>query len=1191
MKKSMKLLCALLTAVLLVGIIGVSVFADDEPGRVAYSAPRTNWSVSYNANEVVEQPSVPGIQISMTKTYGHLDSGKNGDNTYLKFWNEKDDTYVDGSGVASTTNPWLGLQAGSYGSASNPWRLSEYDYVVVDFEFCSDQYMDPETREFVEPGTEGAILAYPENATFTAYVRAHPNANNYFATQSRVAVKTTITLDPDTHEWYISPYTGGTKVKLAQEAGVWNHFSLVIAVDRTPIYTGKTLSGWKFSQTDAHLYLEGQHFASIENFVKTDVDTGATVTEGDKTTSLFAFEQIRVEMPNVRNTQSFSLCFDNIDTSYYEAGYSGGLDKVIADKNMSLASADDTLLSGQYQRPYPMQPVATLDEVSYFYQEATYNYIKNDSGLEIFESFNTPCYVDSSFIVKSNGYDFPYTTDAYELQKVGDDLYFVRSTDPVRIIFDGDPHSNYKGALYDDSLLLAAGAKPQYPGEIPPELEYSYHSEDGKIWEFIGWSTEKGASEASENIVLTQEDVYYGCYYVYPVYAKLDPAYFVETKNGDDTVRVGYHTYETLADSLKLEGVKIIFNGAFESSTVYSIENNVTVDTNGYVFLYSSKTKIAGLENGVYTFRDVKDEEKLTINWYAVGDDELKSPIATEIQIPGNTFNYKAYDSKIVKEAYSALEEKVARYTGWSIVQNNGGEALTADLYTISLDTTSLNFYPMYDKLDCAYYVEINGVKTGYISYETIEDHTTIAGAKIFFATPYTELLYIEDNVTLVPGENNLIYYSDTKAADVVDGCYVFRAVKDTDYADVFWVDLTGKTVAKEKSIIGNTIYTPKLTVKDPGNLSEADSTLFYKLYLAWEDSYTVLPLEFDGTNPNRYKPTSKDEGKAVIEIDIQNIKYGFSALSDFRLNVYLPDPKNDAIKILEGGTSSVIIDGVDYVLIPDVATLSPAKTDEIIVTVNFSLNGKNEKWDVSVSLPEYFKAVLAKDGVTEAEKNLIYAAVNYCNEIYKLENNGVGYADYAEILKTDESFLPSLDNLVADDADDATNGLTAKIKTYVDSIRMYYDASAKGLGIAFVITEDIIYDLGLNPESYSAEGKGLYEGTYGIIAQVNGLDYGTTLVETDDGEYLLVVDFDGEAIPAFAQNSFKFTIWQYKEGASKPAKPSGCSNKAYSLSLVIEAMDENGEDTTMLKSIFALSYAAKQYNATSDDMPFVSEK
>lgn len=1189
MSKSKKILATIICAVLLVGALCVAVFAEDEPGRVTFPSLNTDfegWACEHNANTGDGDTWIKGLQVIMSKTYGHFSSAtyedENGKNTYARFWNNKDTVY-EGDDAKATGTPWVGINGGGYG-LSNTWRLVDYDYVTVDFEFCSDKYMDPVTKEFISEYKEGAVLAYPENAYFDLWIRGQTVNNS----QPRMCVPVQLHFKLENGVWYLQ-HGSSTKISISQEAGVWNHLTLVMAIDRTPLYKGKLQSGWQFSNSDIYIYLNGECVSKTENFIKEDVNVGATVDEGGELNSLLSYDQFRITLPTtVRKNQAFSIGIDNIQTNYYEAGYSGGLDKVITDPTKSLAEAEGAVIAGLYNRPYPSEPAAVLDGTDFYYPEATYHHIKSDSVLEIFKSFETPYHVEVPFIVKSNGNTFAYTTDAYELQKVGSDYYFVNTTDPIRIIFDGDPSTAYQGALYNDSVTLTLNSVPKYPLEIPYELEYVYHEDDEKVWHFIGWSHEKNSTVPLESMPsITQDDVYYGCYYLYPVYEKLESAYFVEIKDGDKTVKTGYYSYDLLAYNLNADGAKIIFNTPYTSTDILSIENNIALEVNGNTVLYYSSTKIADFENGTYTFRDVKDEEKVTVNWYAVGDHELKNPIGTQTEIPGNTISYTTFDNKALDYGYSSVYEKMLEYTGWSdVVDNGASEALSGGLYTIPLSSDGLDFYPTYTKHDCAFFVEYEGVKTGYLTYDKVEDYITLPGATVHFVTPYSDFIYVEDSVTLVPYENTFVYYSETKIADIVDGSYVFRDVTPDDYVEVSWVDLNGVVQKTEKHIPGNTINTPKINSKIEGNISPTDSNSFYKVYVTWEKQYKIQPLGEGGTNPNVFKPTNNSESDIIVEADIKDIKYSFSANSDFKLNLYVPDPQNAKISITASNKESVTVGGKSYIYLPDVIAISPTETGKVTASFSFSFYGIDRSWEVEVSLPEYFAAVLAKSDSTKEEKELVIAAANYCNMLYKIEN-GTDFEAYTDIISENSDFFTAIDTVIASDAASATDDtLDSRITPYVSGMKVYYDPTVKAITYAFIVKAEAD---GLAPGSLDADDTGLELNNYGITVVINGVKYGTKLVEEEIGDEkvtMLVVDMNGDTLPIYQQiNEIQFSIFKRyidKRGNDTLELIRRCGGKSYSASIYLnQHLSDGTEDVSMLKTIYAFSYAAQQYNAS----------
>ena len=1184
-----KMLVLLLTATLLVGTLCVVASADEAPTKVQYSDRSTDYEgavFDYNANLGTGDPKPALVENGMGSRGGHLTSTTSGGNTYLRFWNKKGEKYAS----PNSTTSYFGL-TGKFNSEI--WSAAFYEYVTTDFDIRAEHYVD-ENGDTASSGT----LSYAPNSFIEYKARGQIGTTSSYP-GAEVRFYFQVDEDGDWCLTYTPAKVGDTQpakqwYKLAKNAGEWNHITFLFDIDNTPIYNDYGLvEGWTLSKSDLYVYIDGNLAFVANDCVNEKCNTELTMYTETGTYTKFGFDQVRFNFPlgNIGKDEGISTCdvaigIDNIDTNYYQNGYTGGLDEVISDPTKSICDAYDSALSGNYQMPYPNKPICEVDGVGYFFEGSATKAIKANSEIDIYRDFTRKYYVNFPFTVKTNGYSFDFTTTSYEKQETEGYYHFVKSTDPVQIIFDGDPeNTEIRGFLYDDTSVSVVGGIPRYPKELPI---YHYVAEEELLYKFIGWTNEKGGNVPLEVLpTLTMEDVYYGVYYLYPVYEKVECAYFV-TVNG---VKTGYLSYDTLSEHLKTDGAVIDFAHKYDKpDEILSIENNVTLNAGDNTVKYYSTTKIADITDGTYVFRDVLASEFVNLNWSFYDG----AVLMTQKEIPGNTIADITVCNKNVEEYYYdrvTNTKTVFEFTGEWTAENHSGVAVP-HIYTVPRSALeNHNVYPVYQKLDSKYFTLIDGVETGYHTFDDFTAYLAIDGAKITLNDDYGRFIYLENAITLDVGEYAVEYYSETMIADVEGSVYTFRPVTDADYVTVNWVDLNGEIVfSKENQIPGNTISTPNIDNKIPGNIDPSASTDVYRVYLNWER--TVLVNKENNDN----RPTNAED--AFLELYIVGLKYNLSALSYFKLNVYVPKPQDDKVVVNYPGAVDCVIDGKDYVMLPNMASINADNINSVAVDVSLEVNGVVQSQRLEISLPEYFRSVLARDGASDVEKQLIAAAVNYCNEAYKL-CSGTSSAEYDAIVAEYADFFESVNTVIK--AEESQTGVNSTVQKYVSGITLYYTTDDFKPTFAFVASNPAADGQGSVPAPYmNYDGTNLQDGQYGICIEDNSgvfqFEYGTQLVEVKNGDsttyYFIPVDENGENLmPVYSLNDvFKFRI-RYKAGG---VIKNGAINRKYSLATYIHSVEAAGGDASLGRALYALAYAADNYNTAlgkTDDTLIINGK
>ena len=537
-------------------------------------------------------------------------------------------------------------------------------------------------------------------------------------------------------------------------------------------------------------------------------------------------------------------------------------------------------------------------------------------------------------------------------------------------------------------------------------------------------------------------------------------------------------------------------------------------------------------------------------------------------------------------------------FLGWN-TDPNATTALTT-LPTITQDDVYYGTYylfPIYREVACAYYTTKGEETVGYVDFEGFLEALATDGVTVTLNKPLTGdeltgVLSIENNAKIDTKGYAFKYYSETKVADVDGTVYTFRDVTDADKVDVNWVDLNGEVVYTEKHIVGNTITRPEIENQIEGNLSEALSTSLYVVYMDWDTSLTVA-------EENTIYPTN--ERDADIVINITEVKYNVSAFSYFDVNFYIPAPESNKVRVVNAGATDVTIGGQDYVMIPAITKVNANNISKVTATVDLQINGKKQSQSFEISLPEYFASILEQE-LPGAEDALILTAIHYCNEAYKLCNEGESYEAYDQILARYEfydEFLPFLNEMVDESiAYDVEWQDSHGVSKFVSGATLYYSVDDFRPSIAFAVNTGVTHTGGIySPTSgdhnqvgdnqFIIEGYGIdkYDDDMAQTTEMLGCEL-VTVVNDDMTESHYLV-FDGNFSNICNVTDIFVCTLQYK-APSQNAKEAGYI--CYNLGMYINSVEEAGGDATLGRAIYALSLVADMYNdeAGKDDNIFI---
>ena len=139
-------------------------------------------------------------------------------------------------------------------------------------------------------------------------------------------------------------------------------------------------------------------------------------------------------------------------------------------------------------------------------------------------------------------------------------------------------------------------------------------------------------------------------------------------------------------------------------------------------------------------------------------------------------------------------------------------------------------------------------------------------------------------------------------------------------------------------------------------------------------------------------------------------VKLNLTTGNGFVVNFYVPTSNDSIIKSasVTPNEATVVKGGVEY-RVYSIPGISPDNVNDAKLSFTVLIDGEEYTQKISVSLLDYFNAILASETQTEEAKTLVVNAVNYCNAVYKFANKGESYKDYTDILEENaERIIPA---------------------------------------------------------------------------------------------------------------------------------------------------------------------------------------
>ena len=317
------------------------------------------------------------------------------------------------------------------------FSTDEYDFLVLDFELAADAYVYTYTSESSGDDTTTKFDSLPDDANILVKKPAYPEglilANCISGLESKgaeteVRFFNNIKLVSEGADWHLYAEQNGayvdTGAKLKSEILEWNHFTVVVEIDR---------SAGNLANSKQHTYLNG-------DLVATQPMTYGAQSFADFSNMGYKFEYSYNVANDSRYLYSFGV--DNFNINYYMRGSDGsayssagyGLDDFFKDGNpdKGIYNCEDIVYDNSYVEK---APVANVDGTDYYSMKAALLAVEENSTLKLLRSLdNYVPTVNSMTVVVDDSLKFSLSLDAvgYSFEKAsqnGVDTYVITRTE------------------------------------------------------------------------------------------------------------------------------------------------------------------------------------------------------------------------------------------------------------------------------------------------------------------------------------------------------------------------------------------------------------------------------------------------------------------------------------------------------------------------------------------------------------------------------------------------------------------------------------------------------------------------------------------------------------------------------------------------------------------------------------------
>jgi len=877
-----------------------------------------------------------------------------------------------------------------------------------------------------------------------------------------------IAYDESTNTWTIN---WGKTITLPNEPGVWNHFTMVFHIDNSVNYvtsTGDVLENQKFdadicyalieapntpytkggvtytnftfnlSKSKIYYYYNGEYTgtdnatfdSAYNNTNKAKVlydkwNTTKTLEEnlatGNRQTAdaYVMRHQLTKTGKTTYRTNLFSMGYDNIALNYYEDGYAGELAQFIAnDPTLPLYSIKDVVVKGSYVSPnpstayvYEAADYSELDPVKDFYFGTGAIDYATENGLyavisEDVHNYKPTATPDKILVKCENGAEFTLAEGCgYYISGIDENGYTVASKSQEVYacwFLTEEAYENFE-ADSDDTLLV--GDSCVIADDLLPEDEYLGNGQTKSI---IGWQytyTFGGEFTAFDGDPIVTIEMYNeiaalteagqeAALIIMPLY-EIKEAYFSITDNTTEVTDFYYleSDFKTKLNGLSgdqtivlFKDIKIDGGNANTYLTTVSGDATLNVDLNGHSLI---------LYNAAGNTRLIKFRKNTTYNFYSTGARGILS-----------LSDGRLLDSPDVGTADGCtVTLKNLDITAGQLIYTPGASENGA---TAHLDVDNCSIYVTSRML---------GVRNKWTANIS---NSEIGAVSSWSSSAYGLIATSNANAVLdvtITGSKLLATRTSSEKGDFP----VFNLIEGSTAN----INVSGTTLSTDTYLITGT----------PTSFTAGEGTVLtfandIPAEVVGAEGFKLLRVnQNNATNLNFVITSNTDGSTTTIGVNYANAPYEYVVVPEatevvgaisgilanittgngFWVNFYIPTSLGLEADATYNGTT--MIGGVEYAVYT-VKGISPTSTAKAALPIKVATVGETVYYrNATISIPDYFTAVLADAEVTEAEKALVANAANYCNELYKTVKPA-GYSvyntivtDYADYLITAPEF------------------------------------------------------------------------------------------------------------------------------------------------------------------------------------------
>jgi len=1044
MRKLTKVLAVLLTVAMLLGITVMLVNADASLSNtnlnLGLSGINSQSTGSYifcnDYEDGTSNYSSPSSKSFTTHaTLGIVDNAA-GNNKYLQ-------AQMTAPAQDATSEAYFFFYGASKSndSVANGYGFVNNDYVVMDFEFGADKYLDNITGELTDSAKDAEgndnLLAYPMTASggygLSLKFQVRIGSSGAFVFDKQFGIyPPNINTDG---AWYLS-WNGGASLKnttLSKVAGEWNHITIVVELKNdityytNADYTGESYVGnydsaivdainmndltgtyksyrTNLSESKLHFFKDGEYMGS-QTFIDSKYDLSAEwqAAYQAKQSSLNALDihELRNQVAAVGfEGKPFSFAFDNNVVNYYKNGYNGPLkafiDGIEENQDADITKLPDVVYKGTYDIPGVDRGASVLrQDIDDSDEFIVLNDIKSyDLVYGALQAVQAEQYVELFNDVTNY---VPHTA-------------FYVKWDPENVNFTLDSESGYQISAEPNSEGY------YFVSEIPESqyvtVTWIYNLEDG---DFDTQEVPVGGDLMREPDGLTAVD---GKDYTYLLFKEWQYTLIDDVTNEEIWAPL---TTETLTEELyraakDAEGsifVRPIYEEVRANYAIIDYSNNII----------EPKFDMATFDDDVKAGKRVM----LTQNLSATSENNSGGYYIPIPQSVDAFIDLNGYTLDMSYLNYSAGGFTLGKNTTLTIISSAIGGRIDTP-YGIARASTqpgiefTIGTPGDYAGDEAKISLNVGFVMDSQNNYSSTRS-LKVYGANIEKHASAAKSTLVKGSMPVVAVFDSCLIVTDTESAILGCGatattayfnvnfnnCVLIAQGAEGEYGRLFGNVANYSTTTGKNQITLNSCFVYGLLTPSDVNKEGFDTPINIVGNTRIASSET-LPNSVAVVKPG-YRLTNINESEDFVFTDLNtglqrtvtfNFKYveqldinaNIKTNNGFFVNFYVPTVLDATVSLTDGGdalSGEVVGNYTMYTL-----AVSTTSVDTVIIYISF---GEDELVRTGISLEGYFNSVLDYFGTTGANAALVANAANYCNELYKVANSGESYVGYQNIV------------------------------------------------------------------------------------------------------------------------------------------------------------------------------------------------